>query len=166
MKRLLSIVLCFVLFHTVLAADAFAIAPNLYASQPPAPSRHAAKVAAAVTRLGPGNDALVAVRLEDKTVIKGRIAALEPNAFVVVDNESGVEHRVPYAQVARLQGVNIGTGVHVGIGGGFKARALQAAKLLLPVPRVPKNSLTGGEKTLLIGIIIGVLLAIVLAKTL
>ena len=160
MKRSFTIVLCFVLFHTVLTADAMALAPGA------PPSRQAVKVAAAVARLGAGNDALVALRLQDKTVVKGRVAAIGRDSFLVTDNDSGLDQRVAYAQVSRLQGVNLASGTQVQIGGGFKARVAQVAKLLLPVHQVHKNSLTNNEKTLLIGIIVGVLLAIVLAKTL
>jgi hypothetical protein len=160
MKRAFTVVLCFVLFHTILAADAMALAP----ADPP--SKQAVKVAAAVARLGSGDGALVAVRLQDKTVLKGRVAAIERESFVVTDNDSGLEQRITYAQVAHLQGVNLFSGAHVQVGGGFKARVVSVAKLLLPVHQVQKNSLTSNEKMLLIGIVVGVLLAIVLAKTL
>jgi hypothetical protein len=123
-------------------------------------------VCLAVARLGSGNDALVALRLQDKTVLKGHIAAIDRDSFVVTDNDSGLDRRIAYAQVARLQGVNLASGAQVHYGGGFKARVARLAALLLPLHQVHKNSLTNGEKTLLIGIIIGVLLAIVLAKTL
>jgi hypothetical protein len=164
MKGTLSVVLCFVLFHCILAADAYAIAPNLATSR--TASRQDMKVAQAVMRLGAGKQALVAMRLRDNTVVKGFVSTIEENGFVVTDNESGTERRVAYSQVTHLLGVNIETGAQAQVGGGFKARAAQVAKLLLPLHQVQKNSLTGGEKTLLIGIIIGVLLAIILAKTL
>jgi hypothetical protein len=160
MKRTFAVVLCFVLFHTILAADAMALAPGA------PPSKQAVKVAAAVARLGAGNDALVALRLQDKTVVKGRVAAIARDSFLVTDSETGLEQRVAYAQVARLQGVNLFSGTHVQVGGGFKARVASVAKFLLPVHQVQKNSLTSNEKMLLIGIVVGVLLAIVLAKTL
>lgn len=158
MKRAFTVVLCFVLFHTILASDALALAPGA------ALSRQAVKVAGAVARLGSGDNALVALRLQDKTVVKGRIAAIGRDSFLVAGHHS--EHRVLYWQVVRLQGVNLATGAQAHIGGGFKARMAQVAALVLPIRRAQANSLTGGEKTLLLGIIIGVLLAIVLAKTL
>lgn len=160
MKRAFTVVLCFVLFHTVLTADALALAPAA------PPSRQAVKVATAIARLGAGNDALVALRLQDKTVVKGRVAVIARDSFLVTDNETGLEQRVAYAQVARLQGVNLVSGAQVQVGGGFKARVARVATLLLPVHPVQKNSLTSGEKTLLIGIVVGILLAIVLSKAL
>jgi hypothetical protein len=99
-------------------------------------------------------------------VVKGRLSAIEPDSFVVADNQSGTEQRIPYAQVARLEGVNLLSGTQVHVGGGFKARLARLSGLLLPTHRVQSNSLSGGEKTLLIGIAIGILIAIVLAKTL
>ncbi len=119
-----------------------------------------------MARLGAGENALVALRLQDETVVKGRVAAIARDSFLVTDNDSGLNQRVLYAQVTRLQGVNLASGTQVQVGGGFKARVARVAGLLLPVHRVQKNSLTGGEKMLLIGIVVGVLLAIVLAKAL
>lgn len=161
MKRIFTVALCFVIFHTILSTDALALAP----AAAPA-SRQERKVAAAVKRLGAGADSLIALRLQYKTVVKGRIAAIDRESFVVTDYDTGIDARVAYAQVARLQGVNIASGAQVQVGGGFKARVARVAGLLLPLHRVRGNNLTSGEKTLLIGIAIGVLLAIVLAKTL
>lgn len=181
MMRTFTVVLCFVLFHSILTADALAITQG-----PVATSRQKsaslpfgtldpalggvkgahAGVSVAITRLGSGNDALVALRLRDKTVLKGHVASIDADSFVVTDNDSGLDRRIAYTQVARLHGVNLASGAQVQYGGGFKARVARVAALLLPVHQVHKNSMTAGEKTLLIGIIIGVLLAIVLAKTL
>lgn len=162
MMRTFVLSLCFLLFHSVLTADALALAPG------PAvpPTRQAVKVATAIARLGSGEGSLLAARLHDKTVVKGWLRAIEGDSFVVTDNESGTDQRVAYAQVARLQGVNLVSGRQVQVGGGFKARIARVAALLLPVHRVQSNSLTNGEKTLLIGIVVGILLAIVLAKAL
>ncbi|HMA95960.1 MAG TPA: hypothetical protein VKP30_24905, partial [Polyangiaceae bacterium] len=160
MKRTFTIALCFVLFHSIVTADALALAPA------PAPSRQSQKVAGAVARLGATDDSLVAARLHDHSVVKGRLTSIARDSFVVTDIDSGSTQRVFYAAVTRLQGVNIASGEQVQVGGGFKARVAQVATLLLPIHRVQRNSLTGNEKTLLIGIIVGVLLAIILAKAL
>jgi hypothetical protein len=160
MKRMFVFTLCLVLFHCILTADALALASV------PVPSRQTMKVADAVARLGAGTDTLVAARLQDQSVVSGHVASIGRDTFVVTDIHSGADQRVFYSAVARLQGVNLATGAQVQIGGGFKARVARVAALLLPLHRVQKNSLTSGEKTLLIGIIVGVLLAIVLAKAL
>ncbi len=160
MKHWFVFTLCFLLFHSILTADALALAPA------PALSRTATKVADVLARLGAGEDSLVAARLQDQSVVKGRVASIDRDSFVVADIHSGVEQRVFYSAVTRLQGVNVASGEQVQVGGGFKARVTRIAMLVLPTHRVQKNSLTSGEKTLLIGIIVGILLAIVLAKVL
>ncbi len=160
MKRLLCVVLCFVLFHTILAADAMALASV------PAASPHSAKVATVIARLGAGDTALVAVRLRDKTVLKGRLDAIGRDSFLVTDNDSGASRAVPYAAVTRLEGVNLANGTRVHVGGGFKAKVARAVLLVLPAHRVQRNNLTHGETALLIGVVVGILIAIVVAKAL
>jgi hypothetical protein len=68
--------------------------------------------------------------------------------------------------MTRLEGANLVTGARVHVRVGFKAKLTRAASVVLPTHRVQKNSLTTGEKTLMIGIAIGVLLAIIVAKAL
>src|SRR5690242_13760869 len=104
MKRMFVLSLCIILFHTILAADAFALAPA------PAPSRQALKVAGAIGRIGAGEDALVAVRLRDHSVVKGWVSLIAADSFVVSDPGSNSEQRVYYSAVERLQGVNISSG--------------------------------------------------------
>ena len=160
MKRILTLVLCFVLFHSILSTDALALAPA------PQPSRQTIKVATAVARLGVSNDSLIALRLQDHTVLKGRLSSVDRDFFVLTDADSGLDQRVYYSAVARLAGMNLANGTQVQVGGGFKAKLARVATFVLPLHRIQKNSLTGSEKTLLIGIIVGVLLAIILAKAL
>lgn len=158
MKRVLAVLLSCLLFHSVLMAE--------MAGVPARPSKQAIKVADAVQRLGTGENAVVAVRLRDKTTVKGHIAAIEADGFVVSDPDCGTEQPVMYGAVTRLVGVNLANGTQVRVGGGFKAKLASVAKVLSPVHKPGRNNLTGGEKTLLIGIGIGVLLAIILAKAL
>lgn len=160
MKRMFVFALCFLLFHSVLTADALALSPT------PSPSRQARKIAAAIATLGAQDDSLVAARLHDHTVIKGRIVSIAADSFIVSDVDSKSEQRVYYSAVARLQGVNLTSGRQVQVGTGVKARLVRAALFVLPTHHVQKNSLTSGEKTLLIGVVVGVLLAIILAKAL
>ena len=159
MKRLFTLGLCLVFVHGIFCTDALALQST------PTP-RRAAKVAAVVARLGSGDSVLVAMRLQDSTVLKGRITAIDRDAFTVSDLETSVDQRVRYADVARLEGFNAETGAQAHVGGGFRAGVARGIGLLLPAHRVQANSLTGGEKTLLLGIIVGVLLAIILAKVL
>ncbi len=160
MKRLLVWTLCFALVETVFAADAFAI------RRTESGSKNDTRISKLLLRLGPGRDSLVAVRLQDKSVVTGFLDEAGSESFVVVDADSQVKHTVAYAQVARLQGYNLVTGVEVHHGLGIRGKIAAVFKYLLPSQRVPANSLTAGEKTLIIGIVIGVLLAIILAKVL
>lgn len=162
MKRLLTLGLCFVFVHGIFSADAFALQANV----PAHASRQPAKVAALMARLGSGDESVVALRLRDNTVLKGRVAAVDRDSFTVADLQTAVERRVAYADVSRLEGFNAETGARVHVGGGFRAGVARGIGLLLPSHRVQANSLTGGEKTLLLGIAVGVLLAIILAKVL
>ena len=160
MKRMLAVVICFVLMQTIMATDALALQPGYQLS------RESTKVAAAAMRLGAGDQSIVAVRLKDKTVLKGRLSAVEQYGFVVTDLDSGNQQHVHYSAVARFAGMNFVEGTKVQVGGGFKSKLASAATFLLPLPRVQKNNLTDGEKKLLIGVGIGILLAIILAKAL
>jgi hypothetical protein len=67
MKRTLSLALCLLVVHTIMAADAYA----LFSTPAPPPSRHATQVATAVAHPGTGEDSVVALRLQNKTVLKG-----------------------------------------------------------------------------------------------
>ena len=160
MKRTLVVVLCFVLMQTIMATDALALQPGSQLSN------ESSKVAAAAMRLGAGDQSIVAVRLKDKTVLKGRLSAVDQYGFVVTDVDSGDQQRVYYRAVARFAGMNLVEGTKVHVGGGFKSKLVSVAAFIVPVPRVQKNNLTDGEKKLLIGVGIGILLAIILAKVL
>ncbi len=65
----------------------------------------AAKVKAAVAKLGVGERAHVAVRLRDKTMIKGHVKEAREDDFVVVKKD-GTEVAVPYEQVRLFNGDN------------------------------------------------------------
>lgn len=159
MKRVLTVALCFLLFHCILAVDAFALAPAHTLS------KKAVKVSEAVSHLGVGDDTIIAVRLHDGTVVKGRVSSIARYSFVVTDADTGEAQPVYYSAVDRLKGVNLASGDQVQVGLGWKSKLASVAGFLFPV-RVHKNSLTNGEKTLLIGIGVGILIAIVLAKAL
>jgi hypothetical protein len=160
-RRLLAYALCFLLVQTALTADAFAIT-----STAPPPNSRPAKVVNAVAELGAGEYSLVAMRLANKGIVKGRITEILPTGFVVADNDTGVAQRVAYSEVVKLQGYNLRSGKQARVGvNAFKAGVVRGIALVTH-RTVVKNSLTGREKTLLVGIIVGVLLAIILAKVL
>jgi hypothetical protein len=84
LKRVSTIVLCGLLFETMLAADAWALQPVR-----PIASRQAARVQNAVERIGTGTNALVAVRLRDKSVVSGWIKDVGVDSFRVVEPQTG-----------------------------------------------------------------------------
>lgn len=159
-KRVLAVALCFALVQSVLCADAFAIQPAR-----PGPKGRNVRIARLLDRLGTGDDALIAVRLRDNSVVSGYLAQAGPDSLVVADLSTGRRAEVGYSEIARLQGFNVVTGAEAHYGGGIRAKMARAAALLLQRNRVPVYGLSKG-KVLLIGIIVGVIVAIVLAKTL
>lgn len=149
------------IFLSMLCGAAWGIAPN----QVVRPQR-VERLHQLLQKLGPGEDSLVAVRMNDKTAVAGYVQEIEPDSFTVVDRKSGETVKVSLYKIDKLQGFNIVSGTEVHHGTGIRAKLARVALKIFPVHQTPVNSLTGGEKTLLIGIIIGVLLAIVLAKVL
>lgn len=159
MKRALPWIACFLLIQSILCADALALQPSTQAARP------TTAMSKAVERLGSGRDALVVVRLRDKSVVAGYIGESGLSSFTIADPQTGVMQSIPYAQVDRLAGYNPATGVQVQQGGGVRAKLARVFSYVLPAPRVSANHLTGSSKLLLFGIVIGVLIAIVVAKT-
>jgi hypothetical protein len=66
----------------------------------------AAKVKAAVTKIGIGSDARIEVRLRDKTKLKGYVSEANENGFVVVNEKTGIATQVAYPQVKKVKGRN------------------------------------------------------------
>jgi hypothetical protein len=66
----------------------------------------AAKVKAAVARLGSGNDARIEVKLHDKRKLKGYVSQAGDDGFFVVDEKTGVTTHVAYSDVKQVKGKN------------------------------------------------------------
>jgi hypothetical protein len=156
-NRAIVLVLCIAFFESIVCADAYAILPNQ-----PKPT-HLTKV---VDKLGTGTNSLVALRLRDKSIVSGYISQVGPQSFTVVDAATGEVHPVSFIQVAQLEGVNTSTGVRVHHGGGFRAGVVRGMAMVIPGRRPPvqSNQLLGTTTLLLIGIAVGILIAIVVAK--
>jgi hypothetical protein len=122
------------------------------------------RISQLVQTLGSGENSLVAVRLKDKTAIAGHVEEAGEDSFTVIEKGSGESVKVSYYKIDRLQGYNLETGTEIHEGTGIRAKLARMAMKVLPGQEVPVNSLTGGQRTLLIGIIIGIILAIVLSK--
>jgi hypothetical protein len=160
MKRFCRCLLAIVLIQSILCADALAIRSN-----PPLQSPKVVKINKLIAKLGSGTDALIAVRLNDKSAVKGYVSEVAQDSFLVVDPATGESNRVAFAQINRLQGVNISTGAQVSHGLGIRSKLAKVLTVLVPGKHVQGNHLFGST-ALLIGIILGIILAIVLAKNL
>jgi len=91
----------------------------------------AQKVKSEIAKLGSGSDARVAVKLRDKTKLKGHISEVGSESFAVVDDKTGSATTVNYPQVKQVKGNNLSTGVKIAIG-----IAIFVAVLLIVTPYV------------------------------
>ena len=80
--------------------------------------KHAAKIKAAVNKLGVGKDSLVKIKLRDKTKVKGYISEIVDENFTVVDTK-GEAHVIAYSNAKQIRGNNLHTGAWVAIGIGI-----------------------------------------------
>ena len=159
LKRLFTIVLCGLLFETMLAADAWGLQPAGPLANP-----QTVRVRSAIQRVGTGTEALVAVRLQDKSVVSGWISGVGPDAFQVTDPHTGVQSTVKFLDISRLAGANLVSGDTVQYGGGIRAKLSKAMDFIVPGRHVTSNSFAG-TTLLIIGIVVGILIAVIVAKT-
>ncbi len=113
LKKYLSLVLVALLVHVVSAAPAFA------KSRTEKEARFAEKVRANILKLGVGPEALVRVKLRDKTKLEGYISEAGTDSFVVVSARTGGATTVAYPQVKAVQGNNLSAGAKIAIGVGI-----------------------------------------------
>ena len=118
-RKPLAMVLAGLLFTTVLGAGT--AAANSKAERQ---ARFAEKVRLNIARLGTGSQALVAVKLKDKTKVAGYISEVREGSFVVVHPKFGTVTSVDYADVAQAKGNNLSTGAKIAIGIGIGAAAV------------------------------------------
>lgn len=77
--------------------------------------KHAAKVKAAIVKLGIGIESRVKVKLFDKTEIKGYVSEITANDFTVVNEKDNAVKNIPYPLVKQVKGNNVSTGAKVAI---------------------------------------------------
>jgi hypothetical protein len=159
MGRIFTWVLCAALVESLLCADALAIRNDTST-----PARKLAHISSLIEKLGSGSDALIAVRLRDNSSVAGYVREAGPNSVSISDPKTGESKVVPYDEITRLAGLNLTTGTKVQDGGGVKAKLASAFRYVIPGRHVQSNSFAG-TTLLIIGIVIGVLIAIVVAKT-
>lgn len=80
--------------------------------------KHAAKVKAAITKLGTGVESRVEVKLRDKTKVKGYVSEITEDSFTLVNAETNAVTKIPYSQAKQVKGNNLSTGVKIAIGVG------------------------------------------------
>lgn len=79
-------------------------------------ARFVEKVKKGIAKLGTGPEALIEVKLRDKTKLKGYIKEAGNDTFRVVDAATGAETEVAYPAAKQIRGNNLSTGVKVAIG--------------------------------------------------
>ena len=124
-KKSLAMVLAGLLFTTAFGAGTASANPKTERQ-----ARFAAKVRANIAKLGTGNQALIAVKLKDKTKVAGYISEVREDSFVVVHPKFGAVTSVNYADVAQAKGNNISTGAKIAIGIGIGAAAVLVILLI------------------------------------
>lgn len=109
-KKTISMFLVFTMLYVGGAMTALA------ATSAEKDAARAAKVKAAVAKLGVGTDTRVSLKLKDKTKLAGYIAEAGEESFVVADLKTGAATTVAYPAVAKMTGKNLSTGAWVTIG--------------------------------------------------
>jgi hypothetical protein len=123
-KKLLSALLVGLLIQLA------CIQPASAATNPEKDARLAEKVKAGVAGLGTGPQAVIEVKLRDKTKLKGYISEATDDYFVVVD-ATGNPTQVAYPQVKSVKGNNLSTGAKIAIGVALIGGIFLVAILLL-----------------------------------
>jgi hypothetical protein len=110
LKRILCLALAGLLVNLV------ALSPARAASKEEKEARFIGRVKAGIARLGTGREALVEVKLRDKTKLRGYVSEVADEHFVVADARTGASTPVAYSQVKQVKGQNLSTGARVAIG--------------------------------------------------
>ena len=79
----------------------------------------AAKVKAAIVKLGTGRESQVKVKLRDKTKITGYVSEITEDNFTVIDEKTNSARKIPYPQVKQVNGNNLSKGAVIAITIGF-----------------------------------------------
>ena len=147
------------MFETTTTADAWPLQPDAQA-----PGRNGVRVKAAVERVVTGTDSLVAVRLRNKSVVSGWLSGVGEDSFQVTDPHTNAITSIPFSDVNCLAASNLVSGDTVQYGAGIRAKLGKAINMIVPGRHVTSNSFAG-TTILIIGIIPGILIAVVIAKT-
>jgi hypothetical protein len=114
LKKSLSLMIACLLVGTVMCVQ-----PASASSKNEKQARFAEKVKAGLFKLGSGKDALVEVKLRDKTKLTGYVEQVSEDHFVITNAKTGESSMVAYGNVAQVKGHNLSTGAKVAIGIGI-----------------------------------------------
>jgi hypothetical protein len=127
---------------TGLLLNVIGVCPVYAGAQDDKETRRIEKVKANVRKLGAGAEARVEVKLKDNRKVKGYIAETREDSFVVVDEKTGADNLIDYAQVKQLKGHNKLTAAKVAINvakGVAIVAAVAGATMLLMLLIIPKT---------------------------
>jgi hypothetical protein len=125
LRRLIAVVVAGLLFTMMLVNPASGAS-----SKAEQRTRFGEKVKLNIARLGTGEQALVAIKLRDKTKVAGYIDRVSEDSFVVVHPKFGTVTSVNYVDVAQVKGNNLSTGAKIAIGIGIGAAIVLVALLI------------------------------------
>jgi hypothetical protein len=117
-KRILSLALVAALLSVAGPASVRA------ASKAEKEARFIEKVKQGLVKIGTGTEALVEVKLKDKTKLRGYVGETAEDGFSIVDAKTGTATKVTYPQVQKVKGHNLSTGAKIAIGLGVAVAVL------------------------------------------
>lgn len=118
------------------------ICPVLAHAQDDKEARRIEKVKSNVRKLGTGAAARIEVKLADNRKVKGYIRETKEDGFVVVDEKTGADNLIAYAQVKQLKGSNRLTAAKVALNvakGVAIVAAVAGATMLLMLIFIPRT---------------------------
>ena len=110
LKKFLSLALATLLLQVVCSRSAFA------RSQQDKDAQLAPKMKEKILERGIGPKAYVKVRLKDKTEVKGNIYKVNEDNFIVADRKTDEKTTIAFADVEKVKGKGMSTGVKIGLG--------------------------------------------------
>jgi hypothetical protein len=113
-KKFFSLFIAALLLNTMICVQ-----PASADSKQEKQTRLADKVKIGISKLGVGKEALVEVKLRDKTKLAGFVGGINENHFVVTNVKIGNSTSIAYTDVQQVSGHNLSTGAKIAIGIGI-----------------------------------------------
>ena len=109
-RQVISVTLAVSILHFMCASTSFASEKALKEA------RFTDKVRSRILSLGSGKEAIVQVKLRDKTNANGYISVAGPDSFTVTDPQTGTSTQVAYPKVKSVKGHNLSKSTKISIG--------------------------------------------------